>query len=83
MNFCILKHDIDIYACISLRSSENLKIKALVIHNLILNIKAHVKSSFYNLNISFTLKYYIFYYQEETHAYYIHFETAEKTVPNL
>ena len=46
MNFCILKHDIDIYACLSLTSSKNLKIKALVIHNLIVT----------NLKIIFTLE---------------------------
>lgn len=43
MNFCPLKHDIDIYARISFTFSENLKIKALAIHNLILNIKACFK----------------------------------------
>lgn len=47
-----------------------------MIHNLNLNIEA-VLNTLFNI---FTLECYIFYYQEETHPYYIHFEVAEKTM---
>lgn len=39
------------YACISLTPNENLKLRAVVMCNLIVNIKACVKSPFDNLSI--------------------------------